>query len=650
MHGMWRVAIAIAAMAAAAVGASVAQAQTEEAVAQLVETMQGENARATATAARGLGILLDGAGDAAEAQTAVEALIAGLDSDDAQVREQCARALGRIMHPDGLAALPALLSDEDAEVARAAADAMGASLSPAEAKVTLMEQAQANEAGRAAAYQTFAPLATSDDIEFLLAGVADEDWHVQMYALEGLRLAGEAGATFDEATYRQAASVLSCEYLDGSQAAIDFFLAQGDEEAALAVLIEAVGYMGDDATEGESEGSWRTRTNALRTINELGWPATGEALSVAIRQLGDRTANVRSEANGVLLAVVRDGELTESDVLEQLIVELESSESLQVRAGIIERLADGVPAEYSSRAEAAAIAALEASMTSESAWALRADAIALLGTLDSSSSAAAIAACLNDAAPNVFQAASQTLVNMAEGCDEKTRAEVAAELAATLERPNSWQNATAAARAASYYPARESVPPLAEALTDETPEVQEAAGEALATMAREGDADLVRVIQSAVYRQMGRSRASYAYGTMVLGATRSTNSLGLLSRVLESEEPSDRLRRRVLSPKSPNTMTFRPGHSRKCSRRSRRPTCPKCRLPRVKRLTPCRTRLRLPLSTHEACVLVLSPEMGAYGSSVVCEASRCPNFTRHKRKIRRWRKKTLRIALDHLIS
>ena len=541
-HASLRIgALLLGCMVALASAAPLARAQDDDPTAGLLATLKAGNARTAAAAARALGVLLDGAGDSAEASEVVEALIAALSSDDAALREQSATALGRIMNAQGLAALPQALADENPQVALAAARAIAGSLPTTEARALFKEHAESSDSARIACYGALAPLALPEDLEFLLAGLASEQWQVQQHALQGLRLAVDAGAQLDQSAYEQVALVLGCEYLDASQEAIDFFVAQADDETARAVLIGAVDHQGEGSLPGQLDGSWRTRTNALRAITQLGWPATGEALPAAIRQLGDPTTNVQSEARGVLMAVTREGHFSETELCERLLTELEATESLAVQSGILLHLKDGVPPELADRTATAAAAALESSMASDDAWALREDAIALLANLNATGSVAAIAACLNDEIPNVYQGAADALLVLGPQCEEKDRTAAAQAIATVLQNPRDWRNETIAARAAAVFPSDEVLPPLAAGLTHEVLNVREAASETLATLAREGDSQQVGSVRSAIFREMGSSREAYEYGAMVLGATRDPGVLGLLFRVLESDEPRDRV-------------------------------------------------------------------------------------------------------------
>ena len=192
-------------------------------VPKLLENIESDNLRIAASAARSLGVVFSPGGKGGEEKgEATAALIDKLSSPlGAKLREESARALGRMRAKESLEAIKKAIDDEDVEVAIAAAEAAANILPVDDARACLIERGgDDSENVKAAVYRAMSGIAKPEDAPFLIEGLSFDNWRVQQGAVQGLERSVRFGARIDAEVYDQVANVLGNEILNASNAAV----------------------------------------------------------------------------------------------------------------------------------------------------------------------------------------------------------------------------------------------------------------------------------------------------------------------------------------------------------------------------------------------------------------------------------------------
>ncbi len=501
-------------------------------VPKLLENIKADDVKVASSAARSLGVIFAPGGKGGdEAEEATTALIAKLDSPlGAKLREESARALGRMRAKEALEGIKKAIDDEDVEVAVAAAEAAANILPVDDARAFLKERGtDESQNVKAAVYRALAGIAKPEDADFLIAGLPIDNWRVQQGAVEGLERSVRQGARIDAEVYDQVAGVLGAEILNASNAAVHFLTHIRNDES-LRATIAAV----DTPATGEpDDGTWRTRSMAMRTVYHLGYPYNRPALPAVIRQLGDPTANVTNEARNLLNYLRKEHYLSQQDLFPLLLAELETAQPLALRAGIMREMGGHVDQQFASRVAKVAAKTLDDAAEDKTQWPARAYSCTLLGASGYTGNLETIAACVSDDVPNVRNAAGHALGQLAAFCKEDEKPQVAAVLKPLLVKPDDWRKTAVAARASGYYPLDESVEPLVRLLGHSVINVKDSAADALARYAVGENNDLTAHVKKATFDELAGNPASWEYGARVLGALEDAEAVPLLVPMLQ---------------------------------------------------------------------------------------------------------------------
>lgn len=503
----------------------------ENPVPQLLKNLESDNVTIAAAAARSLGVVFAPGGKGGpEVGEATEALIAKLDSPKgADLRREAATALGRMRAQKAPEPLKKAIADEDVQVAVAAAEAVAAILPTDEARSFLKERGQdESENVKAAVFAALAKIAKPEDADYLAAGLELENWRIQKGAVEGLERAVRSGAQLDPETYDHVAAVLGNEIVNAANASVHFLTHIRNEES-LRATIKATRIRGDGS---ETDGTWRARAMALRTLYHLGWPTCQQALPAIIDNLGDRTANVTNEARRILNWGRKEHYVSQQDLFPILLIQLEKAEPLRLRGGIMREMGNHVDRQYASRVAAVSAKTLEAAMEANEEWTARQHALILLGASGHTGNIETIAQCVHDNVGNVRNAAGTALQELAPLCDAERLAMVPPVLQPLLEKPVDWRKTAIAARAMGYYPSSEAVEPLARLLSHSVINVKDGAADALSQYAASQDETLRESVKKATFAELGSTRGAWEYGSKVLGALKDAEAVPLLITVL----------------------------------------------------------------------------------------------------------------------
>ena len=429
-----------------------------------------------------------------------------------------------------LEAIKKAIDDEDVEVAIAAAEASANILPVDDARAFLKQRGNdESENVKAAVYRALAGIAKPEDADFMIDGLGHNNWRVQQGAVQGLERSVRFGARIDAEVYDQVAGVLGNEILNASNAAVHFLTHIRNDES-LRATIEAV----DTPPTGEADDvTWRKRSMALRTVYHLGYPYNRPALPAVIRQLGDPTANVSNEARRILNHLRNEKQLSHGDLFPMLLTELESAESLPLRAAIMREMGGNVERQYASRVATVAEKTLADAAEDETQWPARAYSCTLLGASGYTGNLTAIAACVSDDVPNVRNAAGGALARLAPYCKEEQKPAVAEALKPLLDKPDDWRKTAIAARASGYYPLAESIEPLARLLSHSVVNVKDSASHALSQYAVEDNEELVGQVKTATFDELAGNPSSWQYGARVLGSLEDPEAVPLLIPMLQ---------------------------------------------------------------------------------------------------------------------
>ena len=501
-------------------------------VPKLLENIQSENLQVAASAARSLGVVFAPGGKGGDEKgEATTALIDKLASPlGAKLREECARALGRMRSKEALEPIKKAIDDEDVEVAIAAAEAAANILPVDDARVFLKERGNdESENVKAAVYRAMAGIAKPEDAPFMIEGLDFDNWRVQQGAVQGLERSVRFGARIDAEVYDQVANVLGNEIINASNAAVHFLTHIRNDES-LRATIAAVD---TPPTGEEGDTTWRKRAMALRTVRHWNYPRNEPALPAVIRQLGDPTANVTNEARNILVYLRHEKLVSQAQLFPLLLAELETAESLPLRSGIMREMGGNVERQYASRVAKVAEKTLADAMDDKSQWPARAYSCRLLGASGYTGNLTDIAACVSDNVPNVRNEAGRALAELAPYCKDEQKPEVAAALKPLLDKPDDWRKTAIAARATGYYPLAESVEPLTILLGHSVVNVRDSAADALSRYVENGDEQLTALVKEKTFAEVGSVPASWQYGARVLGTLEAPEAVPLLIPMLQ---------------------------------------------------------------------------------------------------------------------
>ena len=410
-----------------------------ESLSQLAKAVTEDNdPRVRATAADALGYLGDPA--------ALPQLAEALDSDDsAPVRAAAALALGSLGDSAALLQLTEALDSDDSETVRgAAAQALG-SLGDLAALSQLTEALDSDDAApvRAAAANALGSLGDPAALPQLTEVMeSDESAPVRAAAAQAL------GSLGDPAALPQLTEVMESDESAPVRAAAAQALGSLEDPSALPQLAEAL----------NTDSSASVRASAAGALGSIGDPQALPQLAETL--VGDDDSMVRSAAAEAL------GQLDDPEALSLLAQAVESDESAPVRAAAARALgALGDTAALPDLAEAAA---------ADDAPAVRAAAAEALGQLDDPKALSQLAQAVesDDSAP-VRAAAAQALGALEDPAAVPPLAEAAAADNDPVVR-------AAAVQALAELDDPDAITPLAQAVGDASPQVREAAEEALA--------------------------------------------------------------------------------------------------------------------------------------------------------------------------
>lgn len=508
-----------------------AQDDTVDPVPRLLTNLNSDSVRAASSAARSLGVVFaPGRKPHPAREEVIDALIGKLESKlGGAVRRDSAWALGRIQAKQALDGLKKSLKDDDIDVAIASGEAVTRILPVDEARAYLKSEAtDASDSLTAAIYTAMAKICKAEDAEFLLKGLPSDNWRTEQAVVQGLERSARAGARLSADNYRAIAGVLGNEIRNASSAAVHFFTHIRNEEATAAVL-EATDTRGDGSKE---DTTWRNRSNALSVIYHWGWPASEASLPAVIRQLGDRTVNVTSAARRVLNQLKADRHLSQSDLYPLMLAELERTDDLRLRGGIMREWGNHVDQQYASRIAVVAAETLTQSLEDKEAWPARAYSITLLGQSHYTGSMKEIAGCVNDDVPNVRNAAGRALEQLAPLCTNEERVMVPPILQPLLDKPVDWRKTTVAARAVASFPSEAAIEPLIKLLSHSVLNVRQASSDSLSLIVEKGNQKLAELIEPLLHEEVARVKGSWQYGARVLGAFRNPDAIPLLTTIL----------------------------------------------------------------------------------------------------------------------
>lgn len=513
------------------IGEGIAQEATQvDPVPRLLRNLEADDAKVAASAAKSLGVVFTPGGKVRDDRDAViEALIAKLDAKYGGIlRRETAKALGNIRAKQAVEPLKESLKDEDIEAAVESGKAIAKILPVDEAREYLKAQApEAPESVLVAVHSAMATIAKAEDAEFLLTGLPSENWRTQQAVAQGVERAVRAGARLTPDDYEKLAGVYGSEILNASNAAVHFFTHIRNSDSIAAVL-NAADIHGDGS---ETDFTWRNRTYALRTIWNWGWPTNQEALPLVIRNLGDRTANVTNEARRILNHLRKEEHVGNGELHPLMLAELEQTESLKTRAGIMREWGGSVDRQFASRIAAVAEETLTEAMQQPKEWSARAYSLQMLGSSGYTGAIEAIAQCISDDTPNVRQSAGRALEQLALLASEEELASVPPLLQPLLEKPVDWRKTAIAARASAYYPSKDAVQPLIDLLSHSVLNARDASSFALARYARHVPA-LKEQMEAPLFAELSETTAAWQYGARVLGALENPAAVPLLTTIL----------------------------------------------------------------------------------------------------------------------
>ena len=442
-----------------------------ESVSQLAKAVTGDNdPRVRAACARALAKLDDPA--------AIPQLAEALDSDDsAPVRAAAAKALGSLEDPVALPQLTeALDSDESAPVRAAAADALGSLGDPA-ALPQLAETLDSDDSAsvRAAACRGLGSIGDPQALSPLAKALeSDDSAPVRAAAAEAL------GSLEDPVALPQLTEALDSDDSAPVRAAAADALGSLGDPAALPQLAETL----------DSDDSASVRAAACRGLGSIGDPQALSPLAKALES--DASAPVRAAAAEAL------GSLEDPAALPQLAEALDSDDSAPVRAAAAEALG--------SLEDPAALPQLTEALDTDSSASVRASACRGLGSIGDPRALPQLAGALAGDDNSMVRAAAaealgqlddpkalSQLARAAESDDSAPVRAAAAQALGSLEDPAALSPLAEAAaadndpavRAAAVQALAElddpdAITPLAQAVGDASPQVREAAKEALA--------------------------------------------------------------------------------------------------------------------------------------------------------------------------
>jgi HEAT repeat protein len=501
-------------------------------VPQLMKNLDSDTVRIASSAARSLGVIFSPGGRGGEEKgEVVGLLIERLESPrGAELRRECAVALGRIRATEATEGLKKAMNDEDVDVAMAAGEAVGQILPIDEARVFLIEQGSGeSELVQVAAYHGLAPIAKPEDADFLIRGLKAKNWRTQQAAVGGLERAVRAGAQIEPPAYDAAAGVLGSEITNAANAAVHFFTHVRNPESFRA-LVAAADTRGDGSA---SDTTWRNRTYALRAVYHLGWPSNRAALPVVFRNLGDPIANVSNEAKRTLYELRKDHHVSHADLFPAMLVELEKADSLPMRAGIMREMGSQVDRQFASRVAKIASATLEEASKDKAAWPARTYAITLLGASGFTGAMEPIARSVSDDVANVRQAAGRALEALSPVCPPEERAKVAPILQPLLATPVDWRKTAIAARAAGYYSGADAVDPLVKLLSHSVLNVRQGASHGLVAIIDRKDDALRTAVDGQIYSELAGNRRAWEFGSPILGALEDKKAIAQLTKILD---------------------------------------------------------------------------------------------------------------------
>lgn len=500
-------------------------------VPRLLANLDSDGVQVAASAARALGVVFSPGGRRGEEkQQATEALIGKLDSPlGAELRQEAARALGRMRAESAVEKLKTAMSDEDVDVAMAAGEAIGKILPVDEARAYLVEQGtDAEEQMLVAALHGLAPISKAEDAAFLKTGLASENWRAQEDAIRGLERAVRAGAELTSEDYDAIAAVLGNNILNAANQAVHFFTHIRNDQS-FAAVVKAADTHGDGS---DADETWRIRSQALRTLWHLGPTAQKKALPVIIRNLGDRTTNVSNQARKILYQLQKERYLDRAELFPLLLTELESAESLRTRGGIMREMRGTIDRQFASRVAEVAAKTLEESLEQGSEWPTRAYSLELLAASGYTGAMERVASCVGDDVGNVRQAAGSALEKLAPLCPPEEKVKVAPVLHPLLTNPVDWRKTAIAARAVGYYAGEAQVEPLTLLLSHSVLNARQGASHGLVTIVEQQE-NLRPAVQTALDSELPKNPRAWEFGAPVLGALGDTKALPQLTKMLQ---------------------------------------------------------------------------------------------------------------------
>lgn len=507
-----------------------AQPPSSVSVPQLLRNLESDNVKVASSAARSLGIVFaPGGKEGGELPQAVKQLITHLASTKgADIRRESATALGKIRAAEAVDALQKAMTDEDPLVAIAAGESVGKILPVDEARAYLIKRStEEGESLQAAVFSGLAPVCKAEDAPMLVQGLGAKNWRTRMACVQGLERAVLAGAKLAPVDYDAIASVFNSEMLNASDAASHFFTHVRNPESLRAVLAAA------DVQDEDDHAYWRQRSQALRTIRHLGWPVTRDALPVVIRQLGDKTVNVTNEARAILNLLQKERQMSHGQIYPLLLAELEKSEPLALRAGIMEEMGHQVSEQYASRVAKVAAETLQRSLEEKCDWPVRMHAVRLVGASGYTGAIEGVAKCVADDTSNVRQAAGTSLEELSPLCNADQKSTVTAILLPLLSKTEDWHKSSVAARAVGYYPSDEAVVPLVKLLSHSVINCRQAASHALALIARDTSHEARRKqLDELLMPELEKNAKAWEFGAPVLGALVNEQALPVLTRMI----------------------------------------------------------------------------------------------------------------------
>ena len=502
-------------------------AQTDEVnpVPPLLRNLEATSPRVAASAARSLGVIFSPGGRSGdEVKQVTDALMGTLGATSANVRRESASALGAMLSTSALGPLKETVKDADYTVAIAAATAVRKILPVDEARVYLKEIAgDPAETVQIAAYDAMVEIAGPNDADFMVQGLGASNWRIQANSVRGLERSIQAGARPESEVFDQVAGLLGNDVSNVAEASLHLLARVRHPDALRAVIA---------ASDAEGKSGWRTRMYAVRTIYNMGYPRMRDGLPAVIRQLGDPTANVVSEARGVLNWLRNERKMHQRDLFPLLLTELEAAEEDHSRAGIMSEMNHDIPSQQVSRVAKVASNALEQGMENKAVWAVRAHAINLLAWSENTMAIENIATCVGDDVPNVRQNAGNALSRLWSHCTEEQKAKVAPILQPHLVDTRDWRKTSIAARNSGYYPSTEAIAPLVKLLSHGVQNVRNGAAQSLINMVQHKDAAYRGSVETTLLPELNATDLSWEQGVRVLGALQNSANVELLTRIL----------------------------------------------------------------------------------------------------------------------